>query len=183
MTDDQSNENVDETAEAPEQAAAEAPEQVAEETVSPKERRKRARSQNVGEARSQRSPEQRAAERRERRASKATARRTWRAKSRERRRATSPGEGTPPAERSATPTARLRQGVVVSDKADKTITVRIDVARQHRTYGKIVRSSSTLHAHDEGNEAGIGDTVRVIESRPLSRSKRWRLVEVVERAR
>ena len=66
---------------------------------------------------------------------------------------------------------------MVSDKADKTITVRIDLARQHRTYGKIVRTSSTLHAHDERNEANAGDTVRVVESRPLSRTKRWRLVE------
>nr|MBA3262925.1 30S ribosomal protein S17 [Thermoleophilaceae bacterium] len=78
---------------------------------------------------------------------------------------------------------RERLGVVVSDKADKTITVQIDTARQHRTYGKIVRSSSTLHAHDEANDANAGDTVRVVESRPLSRTKRWRLVEVVERAR
>ena len=77
----------------------------------------------------------------------------------------------------------MRQGVVVSDKADKTITVRIDIARQHRMYKKIVRTSSMLHAHDEQNEAGIGDTVRVIESRPLSRTKRWRLVEILERAR
>jgi small subunit ribosomal protein S17 len=73
--------------------------------------------------------------------------------------------------------------VVVSDRADKTITVRIDVARPHRMYKKIVRTSSTLHAHDEANEAHTGDTVRVIESRPLSRTKRWRLVEVLERAR
>ena len=72
---------------------------------------------------------------------------------------------------------------MVSDKADKTITVRVDMARQHRRYGKIVRTSSTLHAHDEANDAHIGDTVRLIESRPLSRLKRWRLVEVVERAR
>ncbi|MBA2507113.1 MAG: 30S ribosomal protein S17 [Thermoleophilaceae bacterium] len=78
---------------------------------------------------------------------------------------------------------RVRQGVVVSDKADKTITVRIDTARRHRMYKKIVRSSSTLHAHDEANDANAGDTVRVIESRPMSRTKRWRLVEVVERAR
>ena len=78
---------------------------------------------------------------------------------------------------------KVRQGVVVSDKADKTITVRIDVARRHRRYEKIVRSSSTLHAHDENNDAHEGDIVRVIESRPLSRSKRWRLVEVLERAR
>jgi small subunit ribosomal protein S17 len=73
--------------------------------------------------------------------------------------------------------------VVVSSKPDKTITVRIEVQRGHRTYGKIVRNSSTLHAHDEGNEANAGDTVRIVESRPLSRNKRWRLVEILERAR
>jgi small subunit ribosomal protein S17 len=73
--------------------------------------------------------------------------------------------------------------VVVSDKPDKTIAVRIDITRRHREYKKIVRESSTLHAHDERNEAHTGDTVRVIESRPLSRTKRWRLVEIVSRAR
>ncbi|MFL5854452.1 MAG: 30S ribosomal protein S17 [Solirubrobacteraceae bacterium] len=77
---------------------------------------------------------------------------------------------------------KVRQGVVVSNKADKTITVRIDLARRHRMYGKVVRSSNTLHAHDERNDANIGDTVRVVESRPLSRTKRWRLVEILERA-
>jgi small subunit ribosomal protein S17 len=77
----------------------------------------------------------------------------------------------------------VRQGVVVSDKPDKTIAVRIDMARRHRRYQKIVRSSSVLHAHDEANDAHAGDTVRVVECRPLSRTKRWRLVEVVERAR
>jgi small subunit ribosomal protein S17 len=77
----------------------------------------------------------------------------------------------------------VRQGVVVSDKADKTISVKIDITRRHRTYKKIVRHSTTLHAHDERNDAHTGDTVRVVESRPLSRTKRWRLVEVVERAR
>ena len=76
-----------------------------------------------------------------------------------------------------------RQGVVVSSRADKTITVRIDVARQHRRYEKIVRSSSTLHAHDEQNSAHEGDVVRVVESRPMSKTKRWQLVEVMERAR
>ncbi|HZL20134.1 MAG TPA: 30S ribosomal protein S17 [Polyangia bacterium] len=77
----------------------------------------------------------------------------------------------------------VRQGIVVSDKADKTITVRIDFARRHRRYEKIVRSSSTLHAHDEENDAREGDVVRVIESRPLSKRKRWKLVDVLERAR
>jgi small subunit ribosomal protein S17 len=188
MTDAENNDNVDETTEAPEapvEAAAAAPAADAEPeaTLSPKERRRRGRSLHKGEARPQRSVEERTAERLERRRKKAVARRTWRVKSRERRRAASTGVGTPPAEKATTGSPRIRQGIVVSDKADKTITVRIDVARPHRTYGKIVRSSSTLHAHDEGNEAGAGDTVRVVESRPLSRTKRWRLVEVVERAR
>ena len=78
---------------------------------------------------------------------------------------------------------KVRQGVVVSAKPDKTITVRIDVTRRHRTYKKIVRESTTLHAHDERNDAHEGDTVRVVETRPLSRTKHWRLVEVLERAR
>ena len=102
---------------------------------------------------------------------------------RERRASEPRGESPPPIEGKAGGTLKVRQGVVVSDKADKTITVRIDVARQHRMYKKIVRTSSTLHVHDEGNDAHVGDTVRVIESRLLSRTKRWRLVEVLERAR
>jgi small subunit ribosomal protein S17 len=89
---------------------------------------------------------------------------------------------TPPREHEQG-TQKTRQGIVVSDKAEKTITVRIDVARRHRRYSKIVRTSNTLHAHDERNDAHIGDTVIVREARPLSRSKRWRLVEVVERAK
>ena len=71
----------------------------------------------------------------------------------------------------------------MSDRADKTITVRIDVTRRHRRYAKIVRTSNTLHAHDERNDAHIGDTVMVREARPLSRTKRWRLVEVLQRAK
>jgi small subunit ribosomal protein S17 len=78
---------------------------------------------------------------------------------------------------------KVRLGVVVSDKADKTITVRIDTARRHRKYEKIVRSSTTLHAHDENNDAHAGDTVKIIEARPMSRLKRWNLVEVTERAK
>ena len=78
---------------------------------------------------------------------------------------------------------KVRQGVVVSAKPDKTITVRIDTTRRHRTYKKIVRESSTLHVHDERNDAHEGDTVRVVETRPLSKTKRWRLDEVLERAR
>lgn len=149
----------------------------------PKERRKQARSRHT-EARPARTAEDRAAERAERRSARAAARRAWRGKQREKR-TTPPGatQLTPPAPEHGPGRPRVRQGVVVSDKANKTITVRIDTARQHRTYKKIVRASSTLHAHDESNEANAGDTVRVVESRPLSRTKRWRLVEVVERAR
>ncbi len=77
----------------------------------------------------------------------------------------------------------MRQGVVVSDKAEKTIVVRVDIARRHRRYHKILRSSITLHVHDERNDAHAGDTVRVQECRPMSRTKRWRLLEVLERAR
>ncbi len=171
---------------APAEAAAPSDEpEEPEEQLSPKEARKRARSVHAGEARPQRSVEDRAQERAERRRTKAVQRRAYRQKQRERR------AGQPRAEAQTAPVdqaahqgaAKVRQGVVVSDKADKTITVRIDTARAHRMYKKIVRSSSTLHAHDEQNEAHIGDTVRVIESRPLSRTKRWRLVEVLERAR
>ena len=156
-----------------------------EETLTPKEARKRTRSLHGGEARPQRSSEERAQERAERRSTKARQRRAYRQKQRERRPAEPRGEATTaPVEHIASQgTLKVRQGVVVSDKADKTITVRIDVARQHRMYKKIVRTSSTLHAHDEQNEAHVGDTVRLIESRPLSRTKRWRLVEVLERAR
>jgi small subunit ribosomal protein S17 len=102
---------------------------------------------------------------------------------RERRASRGPRPEAPPPKRKAGGGRKVREGVVVSDKADKTITVRIDVARQHRMYKKVVRTSSTLHAHDEDNAAHVGDTVRVVESRPISRSKRWRLVDVLERAR
>jgi small subunit ribosomal protein S17 len=157
-----------------------------EEQLSPKELRRRTRSTHTGEALPARSAEERARERAERRRTKARQRRAYRQKQRERRGGEPRGGDalTAPVEHVASQgTLKVRQGVVVSDKADKTITVRIDTARQHRMYKKIVRTTSTLHAHDERNEAHIGDTVRVIESRPLSRTKRWRLVEVLERAR
>ena len=178
----QGSDPVDEPTAAAPAAAAPAETAEPEEQLHPKERRRRTRSQHAGEAKPQRSPDERKAEREQARAKKAAERRRWRQRSRERRRAlpkTEPlthgehGPGRP----------RERQGVVVSDKADKTITVRIDVTRRHRMYKKIVRESSTLHVHDERNEAHAGDTVRVVESRPLSRLKRWRLVEILERAR
>ena len=78
---------------------------------------------------------------------------------------------------------KLRTGVVVTDKMDKTVVVRIDRQVRHPLYGKIVRRSSKLAAHDEANDAHVGDTVRVMETRPISKTKRWRVVEVVERAK
>jgi small subunit ribosomal protein S17 len=128
---------------------------------------------------------QRQAERKRARQAKAQARSAWRAKARAKareRRAASPAQAQEPAARPGGVT-KVRQGVVTSDRADKTITVRIDSARRHRRYQKIVRTSSTLRAHDERNEAREGDTVQVVESRPLSRTKRWRLAAVVERAK
>ena len=76
-----------------------------------------------------------------------------------------------------------RQGTVVSAGADKTIVVRVDTVKLHPTYKKVIRRSSRLHAHDEANEAKVGDVVRIVETRPLSKLKRWRLQEVVEAAK
>jgi len=76
-----------------------------------------------------------------------------------------------------------RRGVVVSDKGDKTIIVKVDVIKSHPKYKKVVRRSVKFHAHDEQNAAGVGDTVRIVETRPLSKMKHWRLAEVVEKAR
>jgi small subunit ribosomal protein S17 len=207
MADEQEqNETVEETTAAPE-AAEETPAAVAEEApaaqdapaadaapaidagppASPKERRQQARAKRAarnGDAKP-RTPAERQAERAAARAAKATRRRAARAKLRAKAseaRAASPAQATPPHEHGPG-RQKVRQGIVVSDKADKTITVRTDVARRHRRYEKIVRSSNTLHAHDERNDAHVGDTVVVRESRPLSRLKRWRLVEVVERAK
>jgi small subunit ribosomal protein S17 len=175
-----------EEAAAPAKAAAPAEDAEPEEALSPKDARKRARSLHSGEPRPSRSIEERAQERAERRRTKARQRRAYRVKQRERRagQPTADAAQTAPVDHAAQQgNLKVRQGIVVADKADKTITVRIDTARQHRMYKKIVRTSSTLHVHDEQNEAHVGDTVRVIESRPLSRTKRWRLEEVLERAR
>jgi small subunit ribosomal protein S17 len=180
-TEDNVNEEQAPEEAAPEAAAPAAPDEP-EEALSPKEARKRVRSAHSGEARPPRSIEERLAERAEQRARKAAQRRAYRSKQRERR-SGEPRAEAPAAEPKATGKPKLRQGVVVSDRADKTITVRIDVASRHPRYKKIVRSSSTLHAHDENNDAHVGDTVRLVESRPLSRTKRWRLVEVLERAK
>ncbi len=178
-------ETVEETAPA-EQAEAAAPEAASKPAaepvvaLTPKERKAASRARRG--ARRGATPEERA----ETRKAKAAARSRYRTKKREKDRAArgeaGPAKTQSPVEHGpGAPKERL--GIVVSDKADKTITVRIDTARRHRRYQKIVRSSSTLHAHDETNDANAGDTVRIIESRPLSATKRWRLVEILERAK
>jgi small subunit ribosomal protein S17 len=150
--------------------------------LSPKESRRRERSAHR-ETRPPRSPEDRQAEREQVRALKLKWRQAGRERSRTRRSGRAAPAPAPPAGEQSVGRPKVRQGVVVSDKADKTITVRIDIARRHRRYQKVVHSTRTLHAHDEGNEAHEGDTVRVVESRPTSRTKRWRLVDVLERAK
>jgi small subunit ribosomal protein S17 len=144
-----------------------------------KERRRLQKSRRQPRRAGASGPEDRKAERAEERRRKAALRRKQREAAKAER---TPGTGTAPAERESN-AAKVRQGIVVSSKGDKSITVRIDIARRHRTYEKIVRRSRTLHAHDERNEAGEGDVVRVVETRPLSKTKRWRLVDVVEKAR
>jgi len=160
------------------QAAAEPAEPVVQ--LTPKERKVASRARRG--VRRGATPEERA----ETRKAKAAARSRYRVKKREKDRAArteaGPAKTQSPVEHGpGAPKERL--GIVVSNKADKTITVRIDTARRHRRYQKIVRSSSTLHAHDEANDANAGDRVRVVESRPLSATKRWRLVEILERAK
>jgi small subunit ribosomal protein S17 len=155
-------------------AAPAAPAEPAAPPMTPQERRVATRAKR-GRRRAS-TPEERLEVRRQ----KAAARR--RRREQERAKKTTKGEGTPPAEHGPG-SPQVRMGKVVSDKADKTITVRIDIAKRHRRYRKIVRSSSTVHAHDERNDANEGDLVRVVECRPMSRTKRWRLVDVLERAK
>jgi small subunit ribosomal protein S17 len=78
---------------------------------------------------------------------------------------------------------KVRTGVVVSLSGDKSITVQITYRKHHPKYGKMMTIHKKLHVHDEKNEAGLGDTVRVMETRPISKTKRWRLAEIVERAK
>jgi small subunit ribosomal protein S17 len=188
-TENTENENVDDAVEAVEATEAETTGEAEATEAAPEapaltraQQRAQAR-QAEASARPPRTPEERQAERVALRKEKAAARRRRRLQEREKAKATATEvPPTPPVER-VKGNPKVRQGVVVSAKPDKTITVRIDAARRHPRYEKIVRSSTTLHAHDETNDAGEGDTVRIVESRPLSRLKRWRLDEVLERAR
>ena len=80
-------------------------------------------------------------------------------------------------------TRKTREGVVVSDKMDKTVVVAVEDRVKHALYGKVLRRTSKLKAHDEQNECGMGDRVLIMETRPLSATKRWRVVEILERAK
>ena len=195
------NEEVQAAAEAPDTAAddaTETPEPAAEEAPKPKAapksgptRRekleaKRAERQTAAGKRPPRTPEERDAERRERRRALAKQRRAYRARLKTKKaeaRKTAPAREPDHAPEHGPGRAKTRQGVVVSEKGDETITVQIDVVKRHKRYHKIMRSTVKLHAHDERNDAHEGDTVRVQECRPMSRTKRWRLVEVLERAK
>jgi small subunit ribosomal protein S17 len=147
---------------------------------------KRTERQAARGRRKPRTPEERDAERRERRAALAKQRRAYRQrlktkKAETRKAAPAPEADQAPGHGPGRP--KVRQGVVVSEKGEKTITVAIDVVKRHKRYHKILRSTVKLYAHDERNDAHEGDTVRVQECRPMSRTKRWRLVEVLERAK
>ena len=100
---------------------------------------------------------------------------TTRTEAAERGRADAPG-----AERGR---RKVREGYVVSDKMDKTVVVAVEDRVKHRLYGKVLRQTTRMKAHDENNTAGVGDRVRIMETRPLSATKRWRLVEIVEKAK
>ena len=177
---------------APEAAAEETP---AEESAAPsapapaETRRDRLEARRAARRPAQRgqvTPEQRDEERQARRAATAKQRRAYRAKLKARRAATQTERTVVEADHApehGPGRPRVRQGVVTSAKGDKTITVKIDVVGRHRRYHKILRSTLKLYAHDEANNANEGDTVRVVECRPMSRSKRWRLTEVLERAK
>lgn len=144
-----------------------------------KEKKRLEASRKPHQAKPQQSPEERKAARLAERKRRGAERRKERAATKAKK---TPGTGTPPAEKDAN-AAKVRQGIVVSDKGQKSITVRVDIVRRHPTYEKVIRRSRTLHAHDERNEAGEGDVVRVVETRPLSKTKRWRLIEVLEKAK
>jgi small subunit ribosomal protein S17 len=153
--------------------------------LSPKQRRKLARSTHEGEPNPPLSVdvliERRAVERR-RKAGERRRYRQGRGAARAKAVGKGSGTGTEPAAREPG-SPKVRQGVVVSDKMDKTITVRVESARRHPAYEKVIRTSKMYHAHDERNEAGAGDTVRLVETRPMSKTKRWRLTEILEKAK
>ena len=185
---EETTENVEEvtSTEAAAETTPAAPEAEATPSATRRERNAAARAAKAKPASGPRTLEERLEERAAHKARNARQRTAYRAKQKVKRaevRAAKPEVEEQHAPEHGPGKPKVRQGVVVSDKADKTIVVRVDVARRHRRYHKILRSSVTLHVHDESNDAHAGDTVRVQECRPMSRTKRWRLLDVLERAR
>src|SRR3954454_6980960 len=183
---EETTENVEEVTSTEATAEATPSEETTTATGTRRERNAAARAAKAKPASGPRTLEDRLAERAAHKERNAKQRRAYRAKQ----------KGNRPEARAAAPVVeeqhapehgpgkpKVRQGIVVSAKADKTIVVRVDIARRHKRYHKILRSSVTLHVHDETNNANAGDTVRVQECRPMSRTKRWRLLDVLERAR
>ncbi len=212
MADEEKTEETPEETTTAEETAAEAPESVVEEVetasseegagdtstvdapeaaepqevLAPKERRARKRAAKTPAATGPKTAEERNADRLAARAHKAKLRRSYRERTKSKQAELRKSQPAPEADQApehGPGRAKVRQGVVVSAKGDKTITVSIDVVRRHRRYHKIMRSTLKLYAHDEANNANEGDTVRVVECRPMSRTKRWRLTEVLERAK
>jgi len=183
---EETTENVEEVTSTEATAEATPSEETATATGTRKERNAAARAAKAKPASGPRTLEERLAERAAHKERNARQRTAYRAKQKVKRaeaRAAAPVIEEQHAPEHGPGKPKVRQGVVVSDKADKTIVVRVDVARRHKRYHKILRSSVTLHVHDESNDAHAGDTVRVQECRPMSRTKRWRLLDVLERAK
>lgn len=156
-------------------------------SLSPVQKRAWHRQRSGATANAPKSIEEKAEERKALRKQKAVARRRRRIQEREKKAVKLGAEagtdrGTPTPEH-VPGRLQVRQGVVVSAKGDKTLAVRIDHSKRHPKYKKIVRHTTKLYAHDEQNDAGEGDVVRIESSRPLSRTKRWTLAEIVERAK
>jgi small subunit ribosomal protein S17 len=174
-----------ETAATPDEGASSEETPAAVATGTRKQRNAAARKAKAVQA-GPRTLEVRLEERKAHRENNAKQRRAYRAKQKAKRaeaRAAAPEVAVQHAPEHGPGKPKVRQGVVTSDKGAKTISVRVDTARRHKRYHKILRSSVTLHVHDESNDANAGDTVRVMECRPMSRTKRWRLIEVLERAK
>src|SRR3954467_5750274 len=183
---EETTENVEEVTSTEATAEATPSEETATATGTRKERNAAARAAKAKPASGPRTLEDRLAERAAHKERNARQRTAYRAKQKVKRaeaRAAAPVVEEQHAPEHGPGKPKVRQGAVVSAKADKTIVVRVDIARRHKRYHKILRSSVTLHAHDESNNANAGDTVRVQECRPMSRTKRWRLLDVLERAR
>ena len=183
---EETTENVEEVTSTEATAEATPSEEKATATGTRKERNAAARAAKAKPASGPRTLEDRLAERAAHKERNARQRTAYRAKQKVKRaeaRAAAPVIEEQHAPEHGPGRPKVRQGIVVSDKPDKTVVVRVDITRRHKRYHKILRSSITLHVHDESNNAHEGDTVRVQECRPMSRTKRWRLLEVLERAK